>query len=220
MTIYCYDTEFLEDGLTIDLISIGIVCEDGREYYAINADAAWHRIVRDDWLMKNVVQCLGDFAAFRPKQLIAYEVAEFLLGGKTAPELWAYFSAYDHVALAQLWGKMIDLPTGIPMRSNDVRQEMERLDVPSDAVPQSGALHNALEDARWNWDMLRELRRRTGRAAAHAVGDRGMRAAAVHLEAARYGKHSIYNAVTRAKQEGTLTPELRNWIIDVKKYLR
>lgn len=33
MTIYCYDTEFLEDGRTIDLISIGIVCEDGRSPY-------------------------------------------------------------------------------------------------------------------------------------------------------------------------------------------
>jgi hypothetical protein len=26
---YFYDTEFLEDGKTIELISIGIVCEDG-----------------------------------------------------------------------------------------------------------------------------------------------------------------------------------------------
>ncbi len=29
MTRYAYDTEFLEDGRTIALISIGIVCEDG-----------------------------------------------------------------------------------------------------------------------------------------------------------------------------------------------
>lgn len=40
------------------------------------------------------------------------------------------------------------------------------------------------------------------------------------LEAIRYGKHSIFNALIRAKQEGTLTPELRRSIIDVKKYLR
>src|SRR4051812_11038169 len=32
---YFYDTEFLEDGQTIELISIGIVAEDGREYYAV-----------------------------------------------------------------------------------------------------------------------------------------------------------------------------------------
>lgn len=34
MTRYWYDTEFIEDGRTIDLISIGIVSSDGREYYA------------------------------------------------------------------------------------------------------------------------------------------------------------------------------------------
>ena len=33
---YYLDTEFIEDGKTIDLISIGLVSEDGREYYAIN----------------------------------------------------------------------------------------------------------------------------------------------------------------------------------------
>jgi len=35
---YWYDTEFIEDGSTIDLISIGIVAEDGREYYAISTE--------------------------------------------------------------------------------------------------------------------------------------------------------------------------------------
>ena len=47
---YFYDTEFLEGTQkkrwwnigkqkpTIDLISIGVVCEDGREYYAISKD--------------------------------------------------------------------------------------------------------------------------------------------------------------------------------------
>lgn len=29
---YFYDTEFIEDGHTIELISIGVVAEDGREY--------------------------------------------------------------------------------------------------------------------------------------------------------------------------------------------
>src|SRR5260221_101420 len=33
MIRYFYDTEFIEDGHTIDLISIGIVAEDGRELY-------------------------------------------------------------------------------------------------------------------------------------------------------------------------------------------
>lgn len=36
---YFLDTEFIEDGVTIDLISIGIVSDDGREFYACNRDA-------------------------------------------------------------------------------------------------------------------------------------------------------------------------------------
>lgn len=41
---YFFDTEFHEDGRTIDLISIGIVAEDGREYYAINRECDFDRI--------------------------------------------------------------------------------------------------------------------------------------------------------------------------------
>lgn len=64
MTIsYCYDTEFLDDGSTIDLISIGIVCEDGREYYAVNSDMPRERISRDDWLCQNVVPHLPSSTA-------------------------------------------------------------------------------------------------------------------------------------------------------------
>ncbi len=61
---YFIDTEFLEGTQkkmfgetkpTIDLISVGIVCEDGREYYAISKDfnlkEAWNRY---DWKQKEV----------------------------------------------------------------------------------------------------------------------------------------------------------------------
>jgi hypothetical protein len=54
-----YDTEFIEDGRTIDLISIGMVAEDGRELYLIaeeiEADPLYSRICKHDWLMANVV---------------------------------------------------------------------------------------------------------------------------------------------------------------------
>jgi hypothetical protein len=181
VTIYCYDTEFLEDGHTIDLISIGIVCEDGREYYAINADADWDRIRDDDWLMENVVVHLPTHSTgqvkkrtgfgergwrwgginmrdsrVKPKWVIANEVRDFLLarpnvtgGGEWQPhpELWAYYAAYDHVALAQLWGRMIDLPQGIPMWTNDLQQELVLRG--RETPPSPTDEHNALADARW-----------------------------------------------------------------------
>ena len=35
---YFYDTEFIEDGTTIQLVSIGIVSKRGEEYYAVSTD--------------------------------------------------------------------------------------------------------------------------------------------------------------------------------------
>lgn len=193
MTIYCYDTEFLEDGKTINLISIGVVCEDGREYYAINSDADWGRIRKDDWLMDNVVRHLPTHSTgevkkrqgfgatgwswggidmrsplVKPKWVIANEVREFIVGDLAArdeavseeelPVLWAYYGAYDHVALCQLWGRMIKHPRFMPMYSHDLMQEMRRLGVSNTAVPKPNTAHDALADARWNWQMFNKLR--------------------------------------------------------------
>lgn len=166
---YFYDCEFLEDGETIELISIGFVAEDGRELYLVNRDAPWQSIKKNKWLMANVVPQLpqphGDWRNHMPKRWpidfhnpavqskakIAEVVERFLLGDDlqtyTDLELWADYGAYDHVVLCQLFGPMIALPPGIPMFTNDLQQELRRLGNP--ALPeQATGLHNALEDAR------------------------------------------------------------------------
>jgi len=188
---YFYDYEFLENGHTIDLISIGICAEDGREYYGVvsevgGSDNKLHeRICANDWLMKNVVphlplsrDCQGgpvikqreaqhpgwfsldlDASEVLPRWVIAKQVREFLLAGEN-PELWAYYGAYDHVVLCQLWGRMIHLPKGLPMFTCDLKQEAVRLGDPR-LPEQSSGQHNALADARWNqlvFEFLRGLR--------------------------------------------------------------
>lgn len=166
-----YDLEFLEDGITIELISVGIVAEDGREYYAVNLDAPWHKVCEDQWLLDNVVPSLPLRAVrdryshpidvhhpdVKPKSQIADEVKAFLLSNGTPPELWAYYAAYDHVGLCQLWGRMIDLPDGIPMWTNDFKQEIERLGIAHLVVVESDAEHNALADARGLRDAARRV---------------------------------------------------------------
>lgn len=171
-TEYDYDLEFLEDGRTIELISIGIVSSDGREYYAVSRAATEKplvkRIRRHEWLMDNVVPSLpkphGDWNNHMPhswlfdynsplvksRERIADEVREFLLAAEL-PVLWADYGAYDHVALCQLWGAMMDLPTGIPMFTCDIQQEALRLGVAWDEMPQQASgHHNALADAHHN----------------------------------------------------------------------
>jgi hypothetical protein len=143
---YFYDTEFHEDGTTIDLISIGIVAEDGRQYYAVNRDADWNRIGAHPWLVANVVPHLPPMQEWKPKTQIRDEVAAFLLQDD-GPELWAWFCSYDHVVLAQLFGTMLDLPEGIPMFTNDVRSLVDWTGM--DRLPrQTGPAHDALDDAR------------------------------------------------------------------------
>lgn len=168
-----YDTEFIEDGTTIDLISIGMVAEDGRELYLVNRDMPIRRIRKHEWLMANVVPSLpkayGERRMTMPKRWlfdytaptvkhrprIADEVAAFVQATPYA-QLWAWYAAYDHVALCQLWGRMIDLPPGVPMFTHDLKQEAVRLGDPT-MPEQSSGEHNALADARHNLAMARFL---------------------------------------------------------------
>lgn len=175
MRIY-YDTEFLENGRTIELISIGMVAEDGRELYAVNeaiGDGPLHDRIREHrWLMENVVPSLplrksnghgklstpGPYKGYffldlddntvMPLRMIRNQVREFIQATPDA-ELWAWYAAYDHVALAQLFGPMSNLPEPIPMWTNDLRQEAHRLGNPQ-LPDQPDGEHNALADARHN----------------------------------------------------------------------
>lgn len=55
---YFLDTEFIEDGRTIDLLSIGIVCEDGREFYAEVDQRDVDHEKADEWVRTNVISHL------------------------------------------------------------------------------------------------------------------------------------------------------------------
>lgn len=59
ITKYFLDTEFIEDGKTIDLISIGLVCEDGRTLYLQNAECKFQNA--GDWVWRHVYPHLLHF---------------------------------------------------------------------------------------------------------------------------------------------------------------
>jgi hypothetical protein len=185
-----YDTELLEEPGSIDLISIGMVAENGCELYLINEeierDPLHSRIGRNWWLMENVVtqlplrdkdaikqphaQHAGWFSLDQgdnrivPLRYIRNAVRDFILATPD-PELWAYYAAYDHVMLSWLFGGMADLPFGIPAWTNCLKQLAHELgDVELPPLPESR--HNALEDARWNrtaFAYLSGVSRRLGR---------------------------------------------------------
>lgn len=49
-----FDTEFVEDGHTIDLISIGMATDNGREYYAVSSEFDMAALAANPWLVENV----------------------------------------------------------------------------------------------------------------------------------------------------------------------
>lgn len=99
-----FDTEFYENGRTIDLISIGMVREDGDTLY-FETDFAKEKASSSDWLIQNVRPHLTGQEMSRGA--IASEIITFA-GDK--PEFWTYYADYDWVVLCQLYGRMIDLP--------------------------------------------------------------------------------------------------------------
>lgn len=149
------DTEFVDDGETIDLISIGMVREDGAEYYAESAQ--WSKAQATPWIRENVLPYLTGPVKFRSE--IACDIIDFV-GAK--PEFWAYYAAYDWVALCQLYGPMISLPDGWPHLCLDVQQVCISLGNPKlPPLPEGSVRHNALGDAhgtRAAWNFLQTLK--------------------------------------------------------------
>ena len=147
MTFYL-DTEFHEDGRTIDLISIALVTTDGREFYAVSRNAELHRV--KDWVRENVLPHLPPYgdSAWMTRAEIREAVREFTATPGKA-EVWAYYADYDWVVLSQLFGTMIQLPDHLPMFCRDLKQLAVDLGDP-ELPKQVAGEHNALADARWN----------------------------------------------------------------------
>lgn len=142
------------------LISIGMINDSGDLLYAVNADMDLAAVYAHPWLRTNVYphlprttarcRCLAghlDLAdpAVMSRPQIARMVADFITY-RPSPRLWGWYSDYDHVVLAQLFGTMAQLLAGIPQRTNDLQQEIDRMGNPP-LPSQEGPAHHALADA-------------------------------------------------------------------------
>jgi hypothetical protein len=143
------DTEFDDNGHTIDLISIALVNEDGLSYSACLADG-WSDDRCGDWVKANVLPKLPLPNMRRSRKLVAQDIA-YLVGSFPAPEFWAYHADYDWVALCQLYGRMVDLPFGWPKFCFDLVQLMRDRGVAKGDLPKQDETtkHDPLADAEW-----------------------------------------------------------------------
>jgi 3' exoribonuclease, RNase T-like len=180
---YYIDSEFADDGSTIDLVSIGIVAEDGRELYLQSTEFD-HRKA-STWVKENVLthlvmcpwaepskkgipglyrtdkayhkkygQCVDQQRGYihncpwRTRMQLAREIKTFIDVEDGKPELIGWCSAYDWVALCQLYGPMMDLPDGWPHYIRDLQHVLDDRGISDDELPpQEEGLHNALADA-------------------------------------------------------------------------
>lgn len=169
-----YDWEFFEDGETIEPISIGIAAQDGSTYYAVFENAPMDKMAQHQFHRQHIIPYLPTqeqkltpvrgavnvksrlvlnvlHSDVKPQDAIADEVYHFLTKDGRSPKLWAYYAAYDHVRLAQLYGPMVDMPHMLPKRTNDIAQEADRLGLDIGDLPQQGRnVHKAIDDALWN----------------------------------------------------------------------
>ncbi|MFA5484946.1 MAG: 3'-5' exoribonuclease [Candidatus Pacearchaeota archaeon] len=164
---YFFDTEFIEKPQKIDLISIGIVSEEGKEAYYVNKECKTSEA--DDWVQENVLSKMLEYdpeneygfsqyssptsgGYVLTKNQIRINIMDFLVNDKN-PEFWAYYADYDWVVFCWLFGRMIDLPKHFPFYCRDLQQLIDDREIDKNLIleifPQKN-IHNALDDARWN----------------------------------------------------------------------
>lgn len=186
---YFIDTEFREIPNTIELISIGIVDEDGREYSALSKEFNLYRVWIDDWLRENVLkpiweqyQDFGPFAHGTMADIIeehgkyraemSEEIQKFVREGYIGrehewPEFYGYYADYDWVVFCWIFGRMIDLPDGFPMYCRDLKQMMDERGLNKEWTkkncPQAFGKHVAISDARWNRELYNAILEECGK---------------------------------------------------------
>lgn len=160
---YFLDTEFNDNVTVTELISVGIVADDDREFYAINKEYGGGGpknpkvLSCNDWVKRNVIPILADTVD------LDMSATALVLGDPTAirngmqdfvgndpfPEFWAYYGHYDWVLVTKLWKSLTSLPKNWPTACYDVHQFAKHAGrhrtLPKKLEPE----HHALVDARW-----------------------------------------------------------------------
>ncbi len=161
---YWIDTEFIERPGLLDLISVGLVAEDGRTFYAESSEVDWSRASR--WTLATVRPQLAGPAM--PLEQIGNALRLFAEHDEH-PVFWGYFPAYDWVLFTWLFGGLADLPFHFPQLCLDIKQWAIELGDPALPV-QQGQKHHALADAHWTreaWTFLASVDPAAGERRAH-----------------------------------------------------
>lgn len=166
-----FDTEFTGLHKDTNLISIGLISEDNKSFYAEISD--YDKTQVNDWIQENVINNLWikkgyfswdypDFYHFAKKEEVALRLADYFKQFDSV-ELVSDVCHYDMVLLIDLFGTAFDLPNNVSPACHDINQDIADFhDISiSDAFDTSreeilknnnieieGEKHNALYDAK------------------------------------------------------------------------
>jgi hypothetical protein len=160
MAVYTIDFEFIEDNFYLEIISIGIVSEDGRELYRCLLHSDYSEA--SSWVKDNVIphlpkedaiDGLGDAIWVRLEDL-AHEINHFFKDDEH-PIIYADYGGFDYVCFCWVFGSMMKLPSKFEMFFRELRVSCIELGIKDSDVPQIGTLHSAIDDAKWNMALLK-----------------------------------------------------------------
>lgn len=185
MKTVVYDLEFYAVGRHLDLISVGMVDQDGSEYYAVSESVVTDRnlgvrILRHPWLMANVMPWLPGFdpgmsmrefmrfdgpplidptdECVKPRDVIAAEVAEFLRDpvDEEPAELWAWYGGCGFDHVA-LTQLYPSLKDRPPSMPMRTRDLVDLWIAAGrpPKPPDRDVCHHAVEDCHWGWEVYR-----------------------------------------------------------------
>jgi len=154
---YFLDFEFDDNGHDVIPISMGLVCGDERHLYLeFLFDEA--RVARNPWVSQHVVPLLKWPKSERVTMAGArMKILRFV---RTHPkaQFWGYFADYDWYLFCRIFGGLMHLPDHIGHLCLDLQQFFMHLDSPAHVKPpMPEQQHNALADARWNWEFYKAM---------------------------------------------------------------
>lgn len=171
-----FDTEFTGLKKNTDLISIGLISDDGKEFYAEFTDFDKSKIDDENWITTNVLNNTIAFGSVDPTDVVLDETT-YHKGTKSeiAKDLLSWFNQfdsiemisdvchYDYVLFIDIFGSAFDLPEKIPACCHDINQDIANYYMITDAdafdisreeilrqngIYSFGDKHNSLYDAR------------------------------------------------------------------------
>mgnify|MGYP001271619315 CR=1 FL=1 len=156
-----FDTEFTGLHKNTTLISIGLVAENGKKFYAEFNDFDKSQI--DEWLQENVVDNLWydgqrfewdypDYFYWGDTEHIAVKLKEWLLQFDEV-EIWSDCLAYDWVLFNDIFGHAFNIPKNVCYIPFDICTLFKIKDIDPDINREEfanieGDKHNALHDAK------------------------------------------------------------------------